>query len=154
MVAINEKIDKEKVIKVLNEILEIELAGVVRYTHYSLMIFGHARIPIIGWMRTQANESLAHAEQAGEYITALGGHPSLKIGKLLETHQHDIDTILTETLEHESEGVKAYYKLLDMVKDKSVRLEEYARKMIEGEEAHLSEVEKMMRKPGELEPAR
>ena len=33
------------VIATLNEILELELAGVVRYSHYSLMIFGHARHP-------------------------------------------------------------------------------------------------------------
>ena len=37
----------------LNTILELELAGVVRYLHYSLMVFGHARIPIIGWMLTK-----------------------------------------------------------------------------------------------------
>ena len=45
-----ENYDKEAVITKLNSILEIELAGVVRYTHYSLMIFGHARIPIISWI--------------------------------------------------------------------------------------------------------
>src|ERR1051325_4749264 len=119
----------QKITEVLNRILELELAGVVRYSHYSLMIFGHARIPIVSWMRSQATEALTHAATAGEYVTALGGHPSLAIGKLLETHKHDIDQILREALEHELEGIAAYKKLLKQVEGKSVVLEEYARQM-------------------------
>ena len=88
------KIDKELVIAQLNRILESELAGVVRYTHYSLMVFGYGRIPIVSWFRGQANETLLHAQQAGEMITHLGGHPSLGIGSLLETQHHDIGEML------------------------------------------------------------
>ena len=119
----------------------------MRYTHYSLMIFGHARIPITSWFRDEANESLTHAVQAGEYVTAFGGHPSLKIGKLLETHRHDINDILIESIEHEKEGVARYRELLALVEGKDIRLEEYARTMIQTEEDHLSEIEKMLRKP-------
>jgi bacterioferritin len=147
-------LNKTEVIATLNQILELELAGVVRYSHYSLMIFGHARIPIVSWMRTQATEGLDHATQAGEYVTALGGHPSLAIGKLLETHKHDIDQILREALDHELEGIAAYRKLLDQTAGKSVVMEEYARKMIHGEETHVMEIEKMLRRPGKLEPVR
>ena len=145
--------DRERVIEVLNRIMELELAGVVRFTHYSLMVFGHARIPITGWMKEQANESLLHASMAGEIVTSLGGHPSLRIGPLLETHQHDMDALLRESLEHENEGVNAYRELLTLVEGHNIRIEEYARQMIAHEEEHISEVEKMLRKPGELEPA-
>jgi bacterioferritin len=148
------RIDKRRVIDTLNAILETELAGVVRYTHYSLMVFGHARIPIVGWMRQQATEAMAHATQAGEHITSLGGHPSLKIGRLLETHRHDIDPILREALEHEQAGIALYQKLLDEVKDRDVMLEEFARGMVHDEERHATEIEKMLRRPGKLAPAR
>src|ERR1700682_2930286 len=104
-----------KVVATLNRILELELAGLVRYLHYSFMIFGHNRIPIVAWLRTQANESQAHATLAGEHITNLGGHPSLKIGPLLETHKHNVDEILSEALEHEWQGLEEYRKLLVMV---------------------------------------
>jgi len=60
---------KDKAIKTLNDILELEMSGVVRYTHYSLMIAGHNRIPITAWMKSQAQESLRHATEAGEMIT-------------------------------------------------------------------------------------
>jgi bacterioferritin len=139
-----------KVIDSLNRILELELAGVVRYMHYSFMIFGHNRIPIVAWLRDQATESNAHAVLAGEHITAFGGHPSLKIGGLLETHQHDINEILKEAYEHEKEGLNAYYDLLKLTEGKSILLEEYSRDQIAAEEMHLADIRKMMRKPGSL----
>jgi bacterioferritin len=132
--------------------MELELAGVVRYTHYSLMVYGYNRIPIVSWLKGNADESLLHARKAGELVTLLGGHPSLKIGPLLETEQHDLGDILRESLEHEKTALSAYYELLAASEGKSVLLEEYAREMILGEEMHLDEVNKMLRKPGDIEP--
>ena len=139
-------------IDALNKIMELELAGVVRYTHYSLMIYGYNRIPIVAWMKSNAQEGLVHAHKAGELVTLLGGHPSLKIGALLETAQHDIGDILRESLEHERTALAAYYELLKAAEGTSVLLEEYAREMIVQEELHLDEVNKMLRKPGAMEP--
>lgn len=146
------ELDKQKVIATLNRIMELELAGVVRYTHYALMVYGYTRIPIVDWMQKNADEGLLHARQAGELVTWLGGHPSLSIGPLLETHKHDIGDILRESLNHESEALDAYYDLLALTRDKDVRLEEYARTMITEEIAHADEVNKMLRKPGQTEP--
>lgn len=144
--------DKHQASEILNKILEIELAGVVRYTHYSLMIYGHNRIPIVAWLKGNADESLLHAHRAGELVTLLGGHPSLKIGALLETTKHDIGDILRESMEHEKVALAAYFELLKLVENKSVLLEEYAREMIVSEEMHLDEVNKMLRKPGDVQP--
>ncbi len=141
---------KTEIITTLNQIMEIELAGVVRYTHYSLMVYGYNRIPIVDWLKGNATESLTHAHRAGEMVTLLGGHPSLKIGSLLETQQHDIGYILHESLAHEKSAIKAYYMLLEQAEGKSILLEEYAREMIVAEETHLDEVNKMLRKPGEI----
>ena len=143
-------IDKEKIIEQLNRILECELAGVVRYTHYSIMIFGYNRIPIVALFQQEAQESLGHAQQAGEMITRLGGHPSLGIGPLLETHQHDVGPILMETLEAEHAALRLYYELLSMVEGKNIPLEEYARNLILQEEGHIDEIDKMLRNPGDV----
>lgn len=143
-------LDTERIVEVLNRILEHELAGVVRYTHYSLLVFGYNRIPIVAWLREQAAESLVHAQQAGEMITTLGAYPSLEIGKLLDSHQHDIGTMLRESLENESEALELYKKLLREVEGKSIMLEEYARQMVLAEETHAGEVNKMLRQPGAI----
>ena len=144
------KSNKKSIIAALNTIMEMELAGVVRYTHYSLMVYGYNRIPIVSWLKGNAQEGLTHAQKAGELVTLLGGHPSLKLGALLETQKHDIGDILRESLEHETQTLAGYYHLLKIVEGESVLLEEYAREMIAAEELHLDEVNKMLRKPGEI----
>jgi len=144
-------IDRDKAIELLNKIMELELAGVVRYTHYSLMVYGYNRIPIVDWMKSNAQEGLAHARRAGELATLMGGHPSLKIGSLLETAKHDIGDILRESLEHEQVALDSYYELLKLAEGgKSVLLEEYSRELIVEEELHLDEVNKMLRHPGDI----
>jgi bacterioferritin len=143
---------KQAAIDTLNRIMELELAGVVKYTHYSLMVYGNNRIPIVSWLKSNAEEGLVHAHKAGELVTLLGGHPSLKIGALLDAQKHDIGDLLRESLEHEKAALAAYYALLEMAQGSSILLEEYARTMIVQEELHLDEVNKMLRKPGELKP--
>ena len=144
--------EKKRAIDLLNEIMELELAGVVRYTHYSLMVYGYNRIPIVSWLKSNVSEGLAHANKAGELVTMFGGHPSLKIGKLLETEKHNIGDILRESLEHEKLSAASYYKLLEVVQGKNVTLEDYAREMISAEELHQDEVNKMLRTPGNISP--
>ena len=145
-----DEMSKERVVALLNRILEQELAGVIRYTHYSLLVFGFGRIPIVSWLRDQANESLVHAQQAGEMITLLGAYPSLKVGALLDSHKHDIGAILEESLESEGQALALYRQLLSAVQGCSVALEEYSRQMIFAEEVHAGEVDKMLRRPGEV----
>src|SRR6185437_9118028 len=117
------ELNKSKAVDLLNRILEAELAGVVRYTHYSLLVFGFNRIPIVAWLREQAAESLTHAQQAGEMITHLGEYPSLAIGSLLDTHRTDTGTILRESLESEAQALTLYRTLLTVVEGRSVMLE-------------------------------
>ena len=140
----------QQVVEVLNQLLEAELTGVVRYTHYSFLVFGFGRIPIVSWLREQADESLLHAQQVGEWITALGAYPTLGIGPLLDSHMHDIGAILRESLDTEGRALQLYRDLLKLVEGRSVALEEFARQMVQAEELHASEVDKMLRKPGEL----
>jgi len=144
-----DKAIKTSAVESLNRILELELAGVVKYTHYALMVYGYNRIPIVSWLKSNATESLTHAHKAGEMVTLLGGHPSLKIGALLETEQHDIGDILRESLAHEKAALAAYYDLFRAVEGQSVLLEEYARQMIAQEELHQDAVNKMLRNPGD-----
>jgi bacterioferritin len=140
--------EMREALDLLNQILEQELAGVVRYTHYSFMVFGHSRIPIVAWFRSQAAEALTHAQQAGELITHLGAYPSLGIGPLLDSHQTDIANMLRESLQAEAEALGLYRRLLTLAEGRSVFLEEYARQMIYAEEMHAGEVDKMLRRPG------
>ena len=138
-------IDTKKVCEALNAVVECELSGVVRYTHSSIMISGPHRVSIVDFLKEQANESLLHAQRAGEILTGLDGHPTQNIAKIKETNRHTIKDILEESLEHEIQAVELYKDLLSLVENKSVYLEEYARSMIGEEEQHSLELKKMLR---------
>jgi len=142
------ELNQSKVCEILNEIIELEMAGVVRYAHSSLMVTGPYRIPIVTFLQEQANESLAHALEAGEYITGMDGHPTQKIAHIQESHDHSVLQILTESLEHEQNAVKKYKELLEEVADASIMLEEYARGQIGMEEQHALEIKKMLKDYG------
>ena len=143
-----QELDSDKTAQLLNKILEFELAGVVRYTHYSLMITGPNRIPIVDFMKAQAQESLMHAQQVGEVLTGLEGHPSMKVANIEETHEHSIEAVLKESLNHEEQALNLYKELLDVVDNASVYLEEFVRSMIGTEELHCIELKKMLRDYG------
>lgn len=139
------ELDLQKTIGILNTIMEFELAGVVRYTHYSLMVTGPNRIPIVQFFKAQANESLLHSQQVGEILTGLEGHPSLKIAPMEETYKHTVRDILEESLNHEKKALNLYKSLLETVENASIYLEEFARTMIGQEELHNIEIKKMLR---------
>ena len=139
------EINSKEVCDVLNEIMEYELAGVVRYTHSSMMVSGPYRLPIVTFLKEQAAESLMHAQLAGEKIAGLDGHPSQKIAKIEESNRHSIEDILEESLEHEIHALNLYKELLDCVENASVYLEEYSRTMIGQEEQHTIELKKMLK---------
>lgn len=138
-------LDLKATTDLLNSIMEFELAGVVRYTHYSLMVTGPNRIPIVGFFKAQASESLLHAQQVGEILTGLEGHPSQRIAPIEESYKHSVRDILEESLNHEKKALDMYKKLLDTVENASVYLEEFARTQIGQEELHNIEIKKMLR---------
>jgi bacterioferritin len=143
------ELDRDETVKTLNEIVELELAGAVRYTQYSLMVFGHARLPIMSWMREQAAEALLHAQLAGEEVTTLGSPVSLGIGELVGTHHESVDEMMQEMMLHERKGIELYERLLRLTEGRSVSLEEFAREMVRNEELHVSEIDKMLRRRGD-----
>ena len=133
----------QKAVKILNEIMQYELAGVVRYTHYAVRITGPNRLPLVDFMKAQAAESLAHAQSAGEILTGLGGCPKASVAPV-EEHGAGLPEIIEASYRHEMRALSLYKELLSVVADHSVYLEEYARGMIGQEELHTMELKKML----------
>ena len=138
-------IDQKKINSILNEIMEYELAGVVKYTHFALMVTGPSRLILDKFFKSQAEESLLHAQQAGELLTGLGGHPSQKIPSINESNKHSVKDLLVESLNHEEKAISLYNDLLSCSQNKSLYIEEYSREMIKTEEMHSIEIKKMLR---------
>ena len=128
----------------LNKIFQAEMAGIIRYLHYSFMIMGHNRIPIQKWFRDRATEAQGHAVIIGEKITSLGGHPPMVLAKIEETNQHNVHAILQESLEFELEALDLYKELVTLA-GPDIALEELARDFVRQETEHTDEVRKMLR---------
>ncbi|MBO0350958.1 bacterioferritin [Phormidium pseudopriestleyi FRX01] len=139
------ELDLKRTIELLNSSMEFELAGVVRYTHYSLVVTGPNRIPIVNFFQIQATDSLNSSQQIGEIITGLEGHPSLRISKMEESYTHSVRTIFEESINHEKKGLERYRNLLNLVKNSSVYLEKFTRKMVASSEVNIIELRKMLR---------
>jgi bacterioferritin len=134
----------QQIMKCLHQIFQNEMAGIIRYLHYSFMIMGHNRIPIQKWFRMQATESMDHAVMIGEKITSLGGHPPVLSAQIEETNLHSVDQILKESLVHEERNLALYRQLVKLAAN-DVALEELARTFVRTETEHMDEVKKMLR---------
>ena len=138
-------LDINKTQTILNEIMKYELAGVVKYTHFALMVTGPNRLILDKFFKSQSEESLLHAQQAGELLTGSGGHPSQMIPNIEETNKHSVKDLLSESLIHEDKAISLYKELLECSENKSLYIEEYSREMIKTEEMHSIEIKKMLR---------
>jgi bacterioferritin len=130
----------------LNAILANELAGAMMYLHYSFYIYGHARIPIVGWLRSQSSEGMTHATLVGDKINSLGGEPV--------THpSHDkfplsfdsLDDMLRATLALEKEVFVQYTSLLRELDEENLPMRVFLEQIITEEIGHIEEIEKMLR---------
>jgi bacterioferritin len=137
----------DRVMACLNKIFQAEMAGIHSYLHFSFMIMGHNRIPIQKWFREQAAESMTHAVEVGEKITALGGYPRLQPSAVDEPSTHALDDILEKSLSHEVEALELYKELARLAGD-DIALEEMARGFVRAETEHIEQVRKMLRAPG------
>jgi bacterioferritin len=140
------KEQNQEILNCLNKIFQNEMAGIIRYLHYSFVIMGHNRIPIQKWFRDQANEAMAHATIIGEKITALGGHPPVVSTVVEESNLHSIDQLLKESLKFEEETLVEYKKLVQLAtQQQDIALEELAREFVKLETEHIEEVNKMLK---------
>jgi bacterioferritin len=139
-----EMTSNKQALEILGRIFQEEMAGIVRYLHYSFMIMGHNRIPIQKWFRDQANEAVTHTVMIGEKITSLGGHPPMMTSQIEETNQHSVHKLLEECLVHERVSLDLYKQLVRASGD-DIALEELARELVRAETEHIEEVEKMLK---------
>jgi len=140
---------REKLINALNEDLEKEMAGIVRYLHHSFIVFGPNRGPIVQMFRTQANESMVHAIQLGEKITALGGHPTVKVDQVFEPGYQSIEDMLSEDLKAEKIQLELYTKQLKEFGEDNLPMKLMLEQIIIDETTHVEEIEKYLRTSNE-----
>ncbi|MEM6753898.1 MAG: ferritin-like domain-containing protein [Cyanobacteria bacterium P01_C01_bin.38] len=135
--------NRDKAINYLQQILEFELAGVVRYTTYSLMVNGESN-EIVDFLREQAEESLFHSRKVGEVLVSINGNPQPRITPITELESYSVRDILSASLAHEKQALGLYEELLDSLKGSNSDIEEFISNMIEEEGHHTQELAEMI----------
>jgi len=137
--------NNEKLIKALNKDLEREMAGIVRYLHHSFIVFGPNRAPLIQMFRAQATESMAHAIQLGEKITALGGHPTVRVDQVFEPGDQSVEEMLAEDLKAEKVQLELYTGQLKEFGEENLPMKLMLEQIIIAEQTHVEDIEKYLR---------
>lgn len=136
--------DKKKVLEALNLDLEHEMSAIIRYLHHSFIVTGPLRGSLVPMFRNKATDSMQHAIKLGEKISALGGHPSVKIQEIYEPGEQTIEEMLAEDLEAEKLHLDLYEKQLDLVCD-NTPLRLMIEQVIVEESTHIEELEMYLR---------
>ncbi|MGB3649850.1 MAG: ferritin-like domain-containing protein [Rivularia sp. (in: cyanobacteria)] len=136
--------NRDKAINFLQQILEFELAGVVRYTTYSLIVNGSNRNEIVHFLKEQAEESLFHSQKVGEVLVSIDGNPQARIAPIAELENYSVKDILRASLAHEKQALGLYKKLLDALKGSNSDIEKFISNMIEEEGTHTQELAEMI----------
>lgn len=110
--------DKQKYIEALNLDLEYEMSSIVRYLHHSFLVRGHLRGPLSTMFREKAQSSKQHAITLGEKITALGGHPSVKMQEIPDqTKENDPKEMIRKNLEAQTKQLELYIEHYHLFED-------------------------------------
>lgn len=136
--------NKQKVLEALNLDLEHEMSAMIRYLHHSFIVIGPNRGPLVSMFRNKATDSMQHAIKLGEKISAMGGHPSVKIQEIYEPGEQTIVEMLKEDLESEIMHLELYEKQLELVAD-NTPLRLMMEQVIVEESAHVEELEMYLR---------
>ncbi len=138
-----QELDQNKTVELLNAIISFELAGVVRYTYYSLIAVSSKQIDLVDFFKEQASESLTHAQKVGEILTNLDGQSNLKLASI-DIQKQSMQQLIAASWEHETKALELYKELLGVVEGKNVYIEEFVRKMIAEEGTHSLDIKNML----------
>lgn len=133
--------DKETLIKNLNEDLAGELGAIIQYLTYAAKANGPFRPQLADFFMTEVADEQLHAQFLANKIVALGGEPTTSAREVPAAHNNR--EMLEEVLKAEKQAAKDYTKraeeadeygdkglvvsLEDMVRDESGHSEETAR---------------------------
>ena len=135
--------DKDRVIKILNDALAQEHACQIRYLTHAAMITGPYAEAVEARLKEIAGDEREHADTLRDRITALGGTPTMEVSKDDLIPAKTLKEILDVNINEEKKAVSFYRAILKMVEHEEVILYEAIEHVIEDEQEHLEELERL-----------
>jgi bacterioferritin len=136
--------DREKILKSLNEALAQEHGCYVRYKTHAAVITGPYAEAVSNRLKEIAADESEHAEKLRDRITALGGEPTMETAKEELIAAVNLKQILAINLKEEAKAIDHYKSILKMVdRQEEVLLYEVIEDIIEDEQEHREELSRL-----------
>ncbi len=136
--------DREQIIADLNEILSLEYTAVLQYTYEEFVLKGIERQQFAPMFRSEATESLGHAQLVGAKIVSLGGTPTTEVGPI--DTSTELRAILENNLKLETKAVDLYSRALEHAGEDDVALRVMLENQVEVEKHSVEELQKLLAK--------
>lgn len=136
--------DKEKVVKALNDMLAQEHACSIRYATHAATVTGPYAEAIAARLAEISGDEVLHAEKLRERILALGDVPTMNVATEDLVHAEALKDILEINIKEEQSAIASYKKILSDVPMDNVILFQTLQEIIRDEQEHLEELENLL----------
>lgn len=139
-------LDKEQVIKVLNEALATEIVCVLRYRFHYYMATGIHKEGAAAEFLEHSNDEQGHADRIAERIKQLGGKPELNPAVIAQTSHSEyvegtsLEDMLREDLVAERIAIQTYREMINFFGDKDPTSRRLMEEILAVEEEHADDI--------------
>ena len=134
-------LDKTKLIKLMNEGLEMEYASYIQYVTQAAITTGPYAEGLIARFEEIASDEAEHAKILRARIAALGGIPTTTVGEM-QIHKDSMQAVKIN-LKYERDTVDFYRKLLNLIPHDEVILYEAIEHVLQDSQEHVEELERL-----------
>ncbi|MBR7837553.1 bacterioferritin [Actinospica durhamensis] len=142
------KVDPEKVIALLNDVVATEIVCWTRYTRHAISAVGIDRAQVAAEFTEHAGQELQHALWAAERISQLGGNPDFDPGTLAQRAHtdytapapKDLQQMLRDNLLAERIVIESYQEIVRWLGDRDPTTRRLLEKILEEEEEHADDI--------------
>jgi bacterioferritin len=148
------KLDRETVVKVLNEALATEIVCTLRYRHHYFMARGINSESVKAEFLQHANEEQLHADQIAERITQLGGNPNFNPdGMLTRSHSEYVEKdslvdMIKENLVAERVAIESYSEMIRFFGENDPTSRRLLEEVLAKEEEHANDMVDLLERLG------
>lgn len=135
--------DKEKLLKALNEALAQEYACYIRYLTHAAVITGPYAKAVASQLKEIAEDEEVHAQKLRDRIVGLGGTPTMQVEEKDLITASSLKKILEVNLKEEDKAIAMYRSILKEIKEEGGLVFETIEDILEDEQEHKEELERL-----------
>lgn len=138
-------INKEELVKLLNNDLELEYSAAVQYINHAAVMTGAEYGDIIKELKIHATEEIQHAVTLADQIDFLGGQPSVDVRDAKVSA--DNKEMLQQDLDGEEGAIVRYKKRVEQAEElKEFALAQQLRNILAMEQEHAMDLQQALGK--------